>query len=464
MKLLQKKSFSIKELFRTFLKSPARATIISFAILICIGTLLLLLPQSTRISSIGFSNALFTSTSAVCVTGLTVVDTATDFTPFGQLIILLLIQAGGLGIMTMSTFFIMIIGTRPSFTSVTAIHDSFSHTKNRSPGSILRDIILFTFFIEGLGFISLFFCFYADNGPIHAFYLSVFHSISAFCNAGFSLFSDSFSGYANNLPLNSIVCLLVITGGIGFPVLSEIKWHIASKRLSWSRLSLHSKLVLSSTAILLFVSTLLILVMEWQNTLAPLKAANRFIAAFFHAVNSRTAGFNTLSIGNMANETLFILILFMFIGASPGSCGGGIKTTTISSLFILGISRFRGQDRPSLFGRSISEKSIGRAVSVLLTSALIICIGLMILLATELGDTPHPLSRGHFLDLLFEVISAFGTVGLSTGLTSSLTNIGKLIITFTMFIGRLGPLVIAMAVSRPIIAKYHFAEENIIIG
>jgi len=464
MRPIQKKQYPHKQILRSFLKSPARATIIGFASLIFIGTILLMLPQSSRIGSIGFSNALFTATSAVCVTGLTVVDTAKDFTPFGQWIILILIQAGGLGIMTMSTFFIMAIGTRLSFTSVTAIRDSFSHTRSRSPGSILRDIILFTLFIEGIGLVGLFFCFSVDHGPISAFYLSIFHSISAFCNAGFSLFSDSFSGYAGNWLINSIICLLIIVGGIGFPVLSELKGQVASRQLSWSRLSLHSKLVLSSTAILLFASTLLILIMEWQNTLSPLSAMDRFLAAFFHAVNSRTAGFNTLPVGKMANETLFVLVLFMFIGASPGSCGGGIKTTTLASFFILGISRFRGQDRPNIFGRSISEKSIGRAVSVLLTSALIVCIGLMILLATELGDTPHPLSRGHFLDLFFEVVSAFGTVGLSTGITPELTGIGRLVITFTMFIGRLGPLVIAMAVSRPVFAKYHFAEENIIIG
>lgn len=462
--LLLKKAISTKELFRAFLKSPARITIIGFACLITIGTLLLMLPQSSSARSIDIIDALFTSTSAVCVTGLTVVDTAADFTPFGQFIILFLIQFGGLGIMTMSTYFIMAIGTRPSFTSITAIQDSFSYSIGRSPVSILRDIALFTFVIEFAGVIILFFVFSTGHTFSRSLYLSIFHAISAFCNAGFSLFSDSFSAYINHWMLNATICVLIIFGGIGFPVLSEIKHHIASKRLSWARLSLHSKLVLSSTAILLFVSTLLILIMELQNTLSTLPIGNRIITAFFQAVNTRTSGFNTLPIGNMANETLFVLIIFMFIGASPGSCGGGIKTTTISSLFILGISRFRGQNRPSLFGRSISEKSIGKAVSVLLISALIVCIGLMILLTTELGDTPHPLSRGHFLDLFFEVVSAFGTVGLSTGLTSSLTNIGKLVITFTMFVGRLGPLVIAMAVSRPIVSKYHFAEENIIIG
>ncbi|MCJ7773541.1 MAG: ATPase, partial [Desulfobacterales bacterium] len=323
---------------------------------------------------------------------------------------------------------------------------------------------LFTFFLEALGAVILFLCFSSRNEPLTALYFSIFHSISAFCNAGFSLFSDSFAGYISNWPLNLTICFLIIAGGIGFPVLSEIRQRFSLKHPTWSRLSLHSKIVLSTTTALLLIGTLLILIMEWNNTLSPLNVFNRILAAFFHSVNARTSGFNTLPIGNMANQTLFVLISLMFIGASPGSCGGGIKTTTLTSLFILGMSRFRGQERPSLFGRTLSEISIGKAVSIFLISALIVCIGIMILLATELGDTPHPLSRGHYLELFFEVVSAFGTVGLSTGITSSLTTVGKLVITLTMFIGRLGPLVIAMAVSRSVIARYHFAEENIIIG
>jgi trk system potassium uptake protein TrkH len=255
-----------------------------------------------------------------------------------------------------------------------------------------------------------------------------------------------------------------VSGGIGFPVLSELKQRLSFKRRTWSRLSLHSKLVLSTTAFLLFTSTIMILFMEWHNTLAQLAVPTRFLSSFFQAVNARTSGFNSLPVGNMANATLFILILFMFVGASPGSCGGGIKTTTFATLAVLGISRFQGHERPHLFGRSISEKSIGKAVSVVLISTIVVCIGIMILLMAELGDVSHPQSRGKFLELLFEVVSAFGTVGLSTGITNSLSTTGKIIITCMMFVGRLGPLLVAIAVSRPITSRYFHAEENIIIG
>jgi trk system potassium uptake protein TrkH len=204
--------------------------------------------------------------------------------------------------------------------------------------------------------------------------------------------------------------------------------------------------------------------MEWHNTLSPLSVPDRILSGFFQAVNARTSGFNTLPLGSMANETLFILILLMFIGASPGSCGGGIKTTTFSTLVAFGISRFRGHERPQLFNRSISERSIQKAVSVVLISTLVVCVGIMILLETELGGIPHPQSRGKFLELFFEVVSAFGTVGLSTGITDRLSTIGKIIITGIMFIGRLGPLLVAVAVSRPIKARYFYAEENIMIG
>jgi trk system potassium uptake protein TrkH len=297
-----------------------------------------------------------------------------------------------------------------------------------------------------------------------ALFLSIFHSISAFCNAGFSVFSDSFIGYQGNWALNLVLCFLIISGGIGFLVLSELKLKFSFKRRSWSHLSLHSKLVLSTTAVLLVASTLLIITMEWHNTLSPLSVKSRFLSAFFQAVTSRTAGFNTLSIGNMANETLFFIILLMFIGASPGSCGGGIKTTSLATLVVLGTSRFRGHERPQLFNRTISDVSIGKAISVIMLSMIVICAGTMLLLMTEIGKVSHPQSRGKFLELLFEVVSAFGTVGLSTGITSELSVMGKIILSGIMFVGRLGPLVIGVAVSRGVVSRYHYAEETIMVG
>ena len=449
---------------KALFQSPARISITGFAILISIGTALLMLSSATNSSSLGFVDALFTSTSATCVTGLVVVDTGKVFSSFGQLVILVLIQTGGLGIMTMSTLFILMAGRRPSLAGQIVIKDTFTQGRDRSVLSILRDVLLFTFAIEGIGTALMFFRFFQGTNVMEALYISAFHSISSFCNAGFSLFSESFVAYQGDWFLNIVMCLLIVSGGIGFLVFSELKQQFPLNRRSWSRLSLHSKLVLSTTAILLLFSSFLIITMEWHNTLAPLSIPDRFLAGFFQSVTARTAGFNTLSIGNMANETLFVLILLMFIGASPGSCGGGIKTTTLTCLAMLGVSRLRGLERPQLFHRTISNESVGKAISVVMVSAVVVIIATMALLMTELGEVAHPMSRGKFLELFFEVVSAFGTVGLSTGVTEGLSIAGKLIITFVMFVGRLGPLVIALAVSRRGAPRYYYADEPIMIG
>ncbi|MCP4352200.1 MAG: Trk family potassium uptake protein [Desulfobacterales bacterium] len=449
---------------RTFFNLPERASIIGFLILISIGTVLLMSPAATTGNSLGFIDALFTSTSASCVTGLAVADTGTDLTLFGQLVILFLIQAGGLGIMTISTIFIMAAGRRPSLTGRVAIQDTFTHSGEQHMASVLRDVILFALVIEGLGMILMFFYFIQEKDIGQALHISIFHSVSAFCNAGFSLFSDSFSGYCENWFLNIVICVLVILGGLGFLVLSELRRGFPFSRRMWSRLSLHSKLVISSTVILLIVSTVLILAMEWRNTLAPLSVPGRFLASFFQAVSTRTAGFNSLAIGNMANETLFLFILLMLIGACPGSCAGGIKTTTFATLCWLGLAKLRGQERPQIFYRTIPDASVDKAIGVVMVSMFIVVIGTLAILMTELGEVSHAATRGKFLELLFEVASAFGTAGLSTGITGELSNAGKLIITLLMFTGRLGPLVIAIAISRQEAPRYYYAEENIMVG
>ena len=450
--------------YRLLLQSPTRISICGFLILISIGTVLLMLPAASISKSLNLVDALFTATSASCVTGLIVVDTGRSLSHLGQSVILVLIQAGGLGIMTISTLFLLIAGRRPSLTGQVVIQDTFTRGADRTVGSILKDVALFTFVFEALGTVLLFFRFFPERSMGEALYLAVFHAISAFCNAGFSVFTDSFVGYGNDWTLNLVICFLIISGGIGFPVLSELKRQWPLNRGKWSRLSLHTKLVLSTTAILLASGTLLILLMEWGNTLAPFSSPQRFLAAFFQAVSARTAGFNTLPIENMANETLFIFILLMFIGASPGSCGGGIKTSSLATLVLLGLSRLRGQLRPQVFYRTISEASIGKALSLVMVSTVVIVAGTLALLMSELGEIPHYLSRGKFLELLFEVVSAFGTVGLSTGVTTGLSTLGKLIITLTMFIGRIGPLVVALAISRRTTTRFYYADENIIVG
>jgi trk/ktr system potassium uptake protein len=449
---------------RALLRSPARVSIFGFATLISIGTALLMLPAASTVGRLRFVDALFTAVSASCVTGLVVVDTGSAFSTFGQFVILGLIQVGGLGIMTMSTLFLLLGGRRPSLAGRMLIQDTFTGSGERSVRDIIRDVVQFTLVIEGIGTLLIFLRFLPGRTPGEALYFSVFHAVSAFCNAGFSLFADSLVAYREDWVLNLTVCFLIICGGIGFLVLSELKRNFSFQRRSWSRLSLHSKLVLSVTGILLVSSSISIISMEWDNTLAPLSLPGRFLAGFFHAVSARTAGFNTLPIGEMANETLFVLMVLMFIGASPGSCGGGIKTSTFASLVVLGLSRLRGQERPQIFHRTISAASVGKAMGVVLISTIVIVLANMAMLVVELGEMPHSMSRGKFLELLFEVISAFGTVGLSTGVTAGLSMASKLVLSMVMFVGRLGPLVIAVAVSRETAPGYYYAEEEIMSG
>jgi trk system potassium uptake protein TrkH len=454
----------VKKIRRSLLQSPARISIIGFVLLISIGTALLMLPSASTNGGLKFIDALFTATSASCVTGLTVVDTGSVLSLYGQIVVLALIQTGGLGIMTLSTLFLLIVGRRPTIAGRTVIQDAFTQSKDRGLFSILRDVVLFTFIIEAIGLVIMFFCFLPGRGVFHSLYLSVFHSISAFCNAGFSLFPNSFVRYQQNWLINIVTCFLIISGGIGFLVLFELKRRFQFKHRAWSRLSLHSKMVLSASFVLIVLGSLLITGMEWHNTLKPLSFPYRFLAGFFQSVTARTAGFNTLPIGEMANGTLFILIILMFIGASPGSCGGGIKTTTLMSIIALGTSRFQGRQRPQLFRRTVSADSVGKAISVVMVGIVVVIAGTSILLITEIGGVSHTISRGEFLEILFEVVSAFGTVGLSTGVTGGLSITGKLVLTLVMFTGRLGPLLIALAFSRREMPHYYYAEESIMIG
>lgn len=445
-------------------RAPARVSVLAFACLIAAGTALLMFPSASRGNALGFVDALFTSTSAACVTGLVVVDTGIKLTLFGQSIVLALVQVGGLGIMTLSTLLILMAGRRPRLANQMLIYDSFTQGGEKSLRSILWHVVLFTAVIEGFGVLLLFFRFLPDAGAGESFYLALFHSISAFCNAGFCLFSDSLTGYREDWLINLVFCFLIISGGIGFLALAEIKRRTPLGRRGWSRLSLHSKIVLSTSFFLVVFGSLLTLAMEWHNTLSPLSVTGRFAAGVFQSVSARTAGFNTLPIGEMANETLFVLMILMFIGASPGSCGGGIKTSTFASLVVSGVSRLRGSHRPQIFHRSISRESMGKAFSLVMVSITLVVMATMVLLVTEIGDVSHTMSRGMFLELLFEVVSAFGTVGLSTGITPGLSAAGKIVITLVMFVGRLGPLAIAVAVSHKSEPSFFYAEESIMIG
>jgi len=447
------------------LRSPARVSILGFTLLIAVGTALLMLPASAAESPMGFVDALFMSTSASCVTGLSVLDIGRQLTLFGQLVILLLIQVGGLGIMTVSTLLLMMMKGRPTLSGQAIIKDTFTHGEGKQTvASVLRAIFITAFSIEAAGALCLYLRTAPATGWAKAVYPAVFHAVSAFCNAGFALYRDSFVGYREDWIVNGVLSGLIIIGGIGFVVIADVKNRFLGRKTTMKRLSLHSRLALSASAVLILLGTLAILFMEWDNALAPLSIPGRLLAALFQSISARTAGFNTLDMGSMANETLFMLCILMFIGACPGSCGGGVKTTTVAGLAVLGVSRLRGFSRPQVFRRTLTDASMSKATSVVMISAAVITLAVMVLMVSELGGISHTQTRGRFLELFFETISAFGTVGLSTGMTDTLTPFGRITISALMFIGRLGPMVIGLAVSRERVNRFQFAEENIMIG
>ncbi len=447
--------------------TPVNLPLLSFALLIIIGTILLMLPAAANGPRLAPVDALFTATSATCVTGLVVVDTGSRLSLFGQWVVLVLIQCGGLGIMTFSTVLIMLMTGRVSFIQRSVIQDTFTHSPDTRLPSLVLHVVIFTLVLEAAGAALLFLRFSGMYHPGRALYFAVFHAISAFCNAGFGLYSQSLMDFSGDPLVSLTMALLIICGGIGFLVMLELKRVLfrSHKARRARRLSVHSKLVLTLTALLLTVGTLGFLLYEWNNSMAGLSLPAKVMAAFFQSVTARTAGFNTLNFGKMANVTLLFTILLMFIGAASGSTGGGIKVNTLGVLFALSRSRLRGEETTSIFRRTLTAETVGRAISVLVVAVIVIYAATMALTVSELGTTIHAESRGLFLELLFEVVSAFATVGLSVGVTSKLSTVGKLILVVVMFVGRLGPLSIAVALSgREPRSTIQYAEENVMIG
>jgi len=411
-------------------------------------------------------NALFTATSATCVTGLVVLDTGKDFTRFGQGVILALIQVGGLGIMTFSTFFMYMVGHRVSIRGREIVEETLAQEPIRNLASLLKIVFFTTVAVElvGAGLLSL--RFLEDSPPATAIYYGLFHSIAAFCNAGFSLYSDNLARFVGDAYVNLVVASLIILGGLGFIVVYNLRHRLFQRGPTtiFYRLSFHSVLVLLITAVLIVGGVVIFFALEYQNILKPLSWPTKVLASFFQVVTPRTAGFNTLEIGSLTNSTLFFLVLLMYIGASPGSTGGGIKTTTLGVLVALFFARLRNREDVNLLRRRVPNEIVSKAVSIAFFSALIIMLFTFVLLITEYGYVPYKASRGSFLEMLFEVTSAFGTVGLSTGLTPSLTSAGKVLLSLVMFIGRLGPLTIAIAVGGETKAKFKYAQERFLVG
>jgi trk system potassium uptake protein TrkH len=439
----------------------------SFALTILFGSLLLHATFSVKQGTLSLVDAFFTATSAVCVTGLTVVDTGTRFTTAGQIILLLLIQMGGLGIMTYTTVVILLLGKRLSVKGRDLVQGTLSHHQGEGVSTLIRNVFLMTLLFEGTGMILLFVRWLKYFPPRQALFEALFHSVSAFCNAGFSLFSDSLSRFRADPWINGVILLLIITGGIGFLVLQEL-YRYTITRIRWKehrRISIHSQTVLGTTALLVVIGALGFLLLEWRNVLAHASFGEKWLISFFQSVTPRTAGFNTVDYHLLTNGTLLFTILLMIIGASPGSTGGGIKTTSFAVLMAMAVSKWKARSDTVLFRRTIPTEIVARTISIIFLSLLLILLGTMALMVTELGGIPHPQSRGLFLEYLFEAVSAFGTVGLSTGVTHILTSSGKVILMILMFVGRLGPITVALAISgRGKEELFSYPEEDIMVG
>ncbi|SEK72171.1 trk system potassium uptake protein TrkH [Paenibacillus sp. cl141a] len=436
--------------------SPPQILVLGFAAIIFIGTGLLMLPISTTTGEpLAFIDALFTSTSATCVTGLVVVDTGTTFSSFGEVVIMLLIQMGGLGFMTMATLFALVLKRRISLKDRLILQEAMNQSSMEGIVRLIRRVLLYSLVIEACGAVLLSVRWAFDMPLGRAIYYGVFHAVTMFNNAGFDLFGDfrSLTGYVYDPVVNFVVMFLIVSGGIGFIVLSDLIDYRKQRRLS-----LHSKVVLTMTAALLAVGFIVILIFEFTNprTLGSLNWGGKFFGALFQSVTPRTAGANTIDITGLRQATQFFIVILMFIGASPGSTGGGIKTTTFTIMVGAVIAMMRGREDIVMFRYRLAQERVLKALTIALLALLLVLTVSMILSTTEEGD---------FLEILFETTSAFGTVGLSMGLTPDLTVFGKILISLTMFAGRLGPLTLAYALG-PKKGKelYRHPEGKMIIG
>lgn len=434
--------------------NPPRVLALGFGALILVGAILLNLPiASQNGESIGFINSLFTSASAVCVTGLVVVNTAEHWSLFGQLVIIILIQMGALGFMTMATIVALLMGKKITLKERLVIKEQLNQETMSGLVRLTKYVIFSTFLLEIIGAILLSTRFIPKYGPIKGLWFSIFHSISAFCNAGFDILGNSIVPFAGDIVINLTICSLIIIGGLGFSVYIDI-----SQKRSFRNLHLHSKLVIAVSSILIIAGMFLILIVERTNpdTLLHLTRKDKLLASFFQSVISRTAGFNSVDISRLYDTTGFIMIILMYIGGSPGSTAGGIKTTTFGTIILTTIAVVRGNRDVSVFNRRLSQDIINRSLAIA-TIGLILIISVSVLLTLT--------EEGSFLDLLFETTSAFGTVGLTRGITPNLSNIGKIVITITMYLGRVGPLTMAFAFAqKQKQALYRYCEGNIIVG
>ena len=438
--------------------SSSRKMILGFLSSTIIGSFVLMLPFALQEGeTLNLLESLFIITSAICVTGLSVVDVSKVFTPAGQMIILIFIQLGGLGVMTFSSLIFVIAGKKMTYEDRVVLKDERNADDSEEISSFLKKIVYTVVFIESVGGILLTYIFMKElNFTFQkALFYGVFHSISAFCNAGFSLFTNGLEGFSQSIMLNLTISYLIILGGIGFAVITSFVTVI---RKDINRFNLTSKLAILISIILTFGGTILFLLMEYNNpsSIGNMGFLEKLTVSFFQSVTTRTAGFNTVPLANLESGTVFLFLILMFIGASPGSAGGGIKTTTIGVIAFYVIGVVKGRKQTELFNRRIGWEIINRAVSVLFLSILYISIITIIILTIEPFD---------FEKVIFEVISAFATVGLTLGITPDLHWFSKVLIIITMFVGRLGPLTFALAIGESKKKEeYEYPKENILVG
>ncbi|WP_136604932.1 TrkH family potassium uptake protein [Paenibacillus dokdonensis] len=442
--------------------TPAKILVIGFFLIITLGTFLLSLPISSVTGvRIPFLNALFTATSATCVTGLTVLDIGTAFSTFGQVVIVMLVQIGGIGFMTMATLIALVLNKRISLRERLILQEALNHGTIDGVVRLVKKVILYSLLVELAGALLLavhfFFSLHLSLG--RSAYFGIFHSISMFNNAGFDLMGTVNGPFSGMVPfvqdpfINIVMMGLIFLGGIGFIVLSDLIDFPNTRKLS-----LHSKVVLTATLLLIVIGTLVIFAMEFSNpsTLKPLHAGGKFLASMFQSVTTRSGGVATLDIGAFRQSTQFMLILLMFTGAAPGSTGGGIKITTFVLLLSAVYAMIRGREDVVLFRKRIAKDVVYKAITLTLLSLLLIIVFSMLLSITEHQD---------FMTILFESTSAFGTTGLSMGMTTHLSALGKVWIICLMFFGRIGPLTLVYALSRDRKKDlYNYPEGRIIIG
>ncbi len=466
--------YNIRFRFRNKSFNPAIIFIVSFMTTIFIGSLLLMLPNASN-NDIAYVDALFTSTSAVCVTGLTVQDTGVYFTRFGQVVIMMLIQVGGLGIMTFTNYFSRFFTGQASFKSQVIIAETTAVDKFDNAFRTLRNIILVTFSIESIGTLILFFSTGSTVIPESGerLFFSVFHAVSSFCNAGFSTLSNNLyeEPFRFNYSVLLTLAFLIILGGIGFPILfnslqflryktkSLIEKFFLKKRdiyKSWV-LSLSTKIILTTTLVLIISGTIILLFLEYSNTLAEHKTLwGKCVTSFFGAVTPRTAGFNSVNTAEILMPTTLFIVLLMWIGASPASTGGGIKTSTFALAVINVVNLIRGR-RSNVFGREINQGTMNKAFAIIFLSLLVIGISTLVILLIE------PQQR--VINVVFEVVSAYGTVGLSRGITPTLADASKIVIVITMFLGRVTMFTFLMAIFKRSSGSYYFLpREDLLIN